>query len=215
MASQKITAFFEKFPTVNLAKDQIIFHYRQSADYIYLVKSGFITCDSIFSQPEKSFPLTISSPGDIIPLTSIASANNKYPLRHIFCAITPTILYEAPLKQFREFVQKDQSVYYYLQQKIAKILYNLINHLEILLNNSAEEKVMNILFYLFNNFSKKTKDGYILQFPLTHKKLASFCNLSRETTTKVVDKLLQQKKFQYQNHFFLSSKCDFDYKTHH
>ena len=71
MPLQKLTAFFRKFPTIDLPKDQIIVHYEQPITFIYLVKSGFLECNSIFNRQGNSFPLAIVPPEDIIPLIAI------------------------------------------------------------------------------------------------------------------------------------------------
>lgn len=212
MPLQKIIAWFQQFPTVDLPKNQIIFHYQQPLIFIYLVKSGFLECSSIFSRQGDTFPLAIVSPKEITPLTAITRQSN---LRHIINTITPSILYRAPLDQFLIFIQDKPEIQTYLQEKTNRVLYDLINHLEILLNSTAEKKVFNVLTYLLKNFSRKTKIGQTLKFTLTHKKLAAFCNLSRETTTKIVGKLIKQGKFQYQHHYFSAKLCDLDYKTHY
>lgn|SRR5208283_522046 len=77
----------------------------------------------------------------------------------------------------------------------------------------AEQRVRSVLQLLSNSHGIKDKRGIFLTLRITHKDLASYASVSRETATRILDRLLNEAEIQLIDNKYILLKPSFLKKT--
>jgi CRP/FNR family transcriptional regulator len=64
----------------------------------------------------------------------------------------------------------------------------------------AEEKIISTLLFLARHFGEQKNNEVQIQYLFTHKDIASFAGVSRETASRELEKLLKRKLIAYKKH---------------
>lgn len=153
---------------------------------VLYLKSGFVRLYSI-SPNGQEITFNIYKPSTFFPMTwAIGNSPNTY----FFEAITPVEVWRAPKDKFLEFIKKEPDLLFDLTRRVFLGMDGLLTEIEYLLFGNAHIKIASILFILARRFGIKKDNGDItIQLPVTHKSIANFVGLTRETTSKEIAKL--------------------------
>jgi len=122
---------------------------------------------------------------------------------YFFETITDVEVLKAPKKETLEFVQKQPGLLFAMAKRIFNGLEGTIKVTQALLGGNARAKVALIMLTLTKRFGKKKKNGeIIIQFPLTHRLVASLAGLTRETTSLELAILQSKKIIEVNKHTF-------------
>jgi CRP/FNR family transcriptional regulator, cyclic AMP receptor protein len=176
---KKLEAFFSGYNLVKYRKGEIILRPGEKPNYIGFIKSGFVR---MYTLSENGQEVTVQFFKPIFYFTMIFAAL-RVENRFYFEAMTPVEMYQAPIKDAMEFLEKNKEEMMTVFKIIMLTFIDLIDQVGVLLSGNAYNKVAAIVLSL----SKRTeKEGAVyskIDFGITHKLIASLTGLTRETVT--------------------------------
>lgn len=182
---QKIDDFFGKYSIQNLPKHEIIMTPGQLVTGIFYLRKGLVRM-YIKSQRGDILVAHIFRPGSFFLMTwAINNTSNRY----YFEAITPVETAKAPLRDVYKFMKAEPEILFEFTGRILRGLTGMITRLEDLTFDTAYQKVESLLLYFAKKFGKKTVKGIVVDFPLTHREIASWIGSARETASLEIEKL--------------------------
>jgi CRP/FNR family transcriptional regulator, cyclic AMP receptor protein len=202
----KLDAFFSQFKPSRHKKRDLILSADSSPSSVFYIKSGYVRVFRISEQGEE-LSLTILKPSDFFPLTyGIHQLHSHFFLE----AITPLELLKAPKEQFLSFIKSHNDIYWELTTKALIRFDGVLSRMEYLIFSNAYTKVAATILICAKRFGETLDDDTIrIRVPLTHKDIATFVGITRETTSIEMKKLEKQGFVSKHGRFMLVSK----YKT--
>ncbi|MCX6726523.1 MAG: Crp/Fnr family transcriptional regulator [Candidatus Shapirobacteria bacterium] len=176
---KKLEGFFCDYPLKSFKKGEIILRPGEEPTGVGFIKSGYIR---LYTVTESGQEITMEFFKPLLFLTTIlalTSRENKF----YFEAITPVEIYEAPNKEFLEYLEKNTDVAQELNKNIMTAFLDLMDNTANLLAGNAYSRVAMMVYSLTNR-----AEG----FGITHKLIASLTGLTRETVTLQMIKLEKQ-----------------------
>lgn len=178
-AVKKFESIFPK-DSINLKSGQILFSPEDSISNIYLLKSGAVR-QYVISPTGVEVTIHIFQPVSFFPTMLLFSSA---PNRFYFETASPVELKKAPAERVLALVSNNPQIMLDLITRFSVAIDGLSNRLEYLLSEQAENRLSTLLIYLSEKFGDKTKKGITVQLKLTHRDIASWVGLSRETVSR-------------------------------
>ena len=119
----------------------------------------------------------------------IAKSQNRF----YFETLTSVSLKAVNPQKVINFLKSEPDVLYDLTKRLSLGLNGMVNRLENTLGNDVRKRLLSLLAHFVKNFAREGKRGYSIQIPFTHKDLANWLGVSRETISR------QMKSFERQN----------------
>ncbi len=178
--------FFSKFKTVQqYKKNQLILGPGTEPSGIFYVKSGYLRL-YLISENGKEITFNILKPGAYF---SMIWAINNSPNIYFYESLTDVLLFRAPKDDVLKFLRSNPDVLYDLTRRILSGLDGMVKLTEALLTGNAYQQIASILLILTRRFGKQSKDGTVIDLPLTHRLIGTLAGLSRESTSLELEKL--------------------------
>lgn len=196
--------FFQSYELLTFKKREILFRSHDNPTGVYYVKSGFVRNYAVSLNGEE-FTQIVFKRHDFFPM-SWAINNTKSV--HTYEAMTDIEVWRAPRSDFQRFIKSNPDVLFELIKRTIVRLKGIQQRIEELAFGRANHKVASILLICAERFGVKTKDGVLIQVPLTHKDVAAFIGLTRETVSIEMNKLKKNGVFQNKNGLILVKKID-------
>ena len=193
---KKMDSFFLKFPQLKLQKGETIIEGDRDLSKAFYLKNGYVRAYT-FSPQGVEITLHVFAPGSYFPMMdTLAEIENRY----YYDALTPVELYSAPKEKVLKFLKQEPEVVLDLARRLLLGLDKLLMRLEYLAYGSAHARVTSSLLFLARHFSKEKNQEAQIQYLFTHKDIASFAGISRETASREVEKLVKKGLISYKKH---------------
>lgn len=195
--AEKLEQFFSQFKHLTFKKGEILIRADDDPAGIFYLKSGTVRQYAISKEGEEQ-TLTLYKPISYFPMMwAINNFHNSY----YFEALTEVEIYRAPKDEVVEFIKKEPEVLYDLTRRIYSGMHGLLSRMEYLLFNSAYNK---ILFTLINNATRfGTNENGEVHLHMTHKDIAAFSGLTKETISREIKKLEEKRLVKNQNQLLI------------
>lgn len=182
---KEIERFFSKSTSQRFRRGETILRAGETPPGVFYLKKGFVRLYSV-SESGEELTLTIFKPGDIFPISwAVADSPNNYFLD----AMTSSEMWRIGQKKFVSFVKENPDELYELTGKIMVRLLGLLRRMEYIVFGNSRTKIASILCIFVERFGRKTKGGFLIEVPLTHKDIANLVGIARETTSLEMGKL--------------------------
>lgn len=193
----KLEAFFSGFKQLTYKKGEILIRADDDPAGIFYLKQGTVRQYAVSKDGEEQ-TLTLYKPISYFPMMwAINNTHNSY----YFEALTEVEVFRAPKVAVLEFLKKEPDVLYDLTSRIYSGMHGLLTRMEYLLFNSAYNK---ILFTLINNASRfGTNENGEVHLHMTHKDIAAFSGLTKETISREIKKLEEKGLVKNQNQLLI------------
>lgn len=182
-----LSSLFEHGTNLVYKPGQIIIRPQDDPSGIFYVESGFIKTYGLSKFGNQGL-LIIRKAGEIFPFIWLLTQTHR---KVYYEAIDSVQLKRIARSDFLRLIQSDRSVMDFLLAQAVE-LYRI--HSERLINmqfKTARERVIYRLLSLNDRFGSGG-DPTVIQAPLRHQDIADSINLSRETTTRVINRLTKQ-----------------------
>lgn len=191
----KIDKFFSQFQSRRYPKNEIIIYPEdQPAGAIY-IKSGYVREYNI-SLDGVEITIHLFAPHSFFPMTSvIADINNRY----YYEALTEVEVCSAPKDAVNAFLKENPDVLYNLTKRLLHGLDKLTLRIEQLTYGKAYARMISTLFYLARHFGKTHNNTATISEKFTHREIAAFAGMTRETASREWEKLHQKGLIRYDN----------------
>ena len=189
--------FFAKFGPVKIyKKDQLIVEPEKEPAGVFYLKKGFARLYTI-SKEGKEITFNIYKPGMYFPLIWALNQNiNIYFIE----ALTDVEVLKAPKEEVIKTLQQNPDLLFLLTQNAFSGLEGITKLMDSLLSKNAYHQISSILVMLTVRFGKPDGKQTLIEVPLTHRVLGTLAGLSREATSRELEKLVKEKIITYSDH---------------
>lgn len=196
----KLTDIFLKTPLLSFKKGQLIFLLDIFANHnIFYLKSGFVRTYTLLSSGGQKIYI-FYKPGEIFPI-SLMFADN--PRTIFYEAVNDVQIYKMTKAQFMKNVSDDPIMLTDLMKRLVHLQYIYMDRIENLEHTSAYARVIMSLITSALRFGIDSKEGIVIQIPLSHSDIANTTGMSRETASREIEKLVAKKLIANHNHLFI------------
>jgi CRP-like cAMP-binding protein len=143
----------------------------------------------------RELTLNIFKPGTYFPMIWAFSGQTN---RYYFEAFSSAKVFIAPKDSVIKLLRSDPEILFDLTSRLVTGFGKLLSNVEQLLCANASQRITCTLVILANRFGKAVSDNRILiTLSLSHEDIANLSNLTRETTSIEMKKLMDQKLITY------------------
>lgn len=201
--SESITAHFSSGVLKHFLKDEIIVQGDEEPEGVYLVQEGYVKAYSISQKGQQNL-LLIHGAKEIMPLPWALDGPQKL-----------GIFYEAMskvtvLRTSKDDLRSAMGVNAWLTEQILRQLVNTFTvyaqRIQSLGYRLPRERVIACILDLSTRFGQRTADGIVIRAPITHQDIADSINVSRETASRALEQLFQEKLLDQEKHLFVIKK---------
>ena len=111
--------------------------------------------------------------------------------------MTAVELWRCPKEDFIAFIEANPEIFFELTSHIVLRLGGIMQRMEYLAFGNAYQKVASIIMICAERFGEKEGTTIIIQVPLTHRDIANFLGLTRETASIEIKKLERKNLITY------------------
>jgi len=148
------------------------------------------------TQKGQDLTLNLFKPGSFFPLMNgLLDVPNAY----AFVCVTECTGFKAPLSKVKEYLQSDPMVAYSVMLRLLSGLHGMLQKTEKLMQGDALSLLIQTLLTLGERFPDSDNESTI-KITLTHQQLAELTGLSRETVTRELSHLRQEKLIEISQH---------------
>ncbi|MFA5136664.1 MAG: Crp/Fnr family transcriptional regulator [Patescibacteria group bacterium] len=185
----KLDLFFQNYKPIRYkAKEVILRADEDIPPFVYFLLSGYIKQYAISSRGEEIL-LNIFKPYSCIPLVHVLS---EIPNHCYFETIVSSQIIKVPKQDLILFLKTNNDILYDFSKRLSRGLDTLLTNIESLLSGHAQNKVLMALVAFNRRFGENVNGHRVIQFSLTHKHIASFVGLSRETVSREMERLTKK-----------------------
>ncbi len=180
----QLKKFFSQFPTQKISKNSIVFKPGDKIENIYFMKSGYVRAYTKIPFGENT--LNVFKPLFLFSVIHFFtnSRNNLY-----LQAITSAETYIIPKQEFKSFLDKNPEMSAIIMDFFFSSLLLYITNQGGIINGSAINKVASVLVQMVRDYGDVRNGQLIVNFPATHRMIASLVGLTRETTSVQMSRL--------------------------
>lgn len=193
---QKIENFFRQFPLSSFNKGDTVLTAHKDPSGLFFLESGFVR-QYVFTNQGSELTMHFFKSNSFFPLFW---AINDLPNRFQYQALTPVEVRICPKEKFLEFIKSDPEILFNLSSRLLFGLDGLLTRVESLASSNAKQRTIGILIFLAKHFGVKNDSGVTFSHPFTHEDIANLTGLTRETTSRELEKLAKSGAIEVKNH---------------
>ncbi|AZU63344.1 Crp/Fnr family transcriptional regulator [Neobacillus mesonae] len=192
--------FFKKIEPVQKVKaGTVLFHEKDPAQNVYLLLSGSIALGRVHIRG-KEFILKILNEQEVIIEYPLFNANPHY--QFYAKALTDCELLTIKRVQFEDYVLTDAEAMNALVTWLSTSYLKAQMKCQDLIMNGKKGGLYSILIRLCNSYGVMTKEGILIDLPLTHQELANLTYGTREVIQRSLKDLRELNIISYENQKF-------------
>ena len=199
--------FFEKRePIQRIKSGTVLFHEKDSVEYVYLLLKGSIALGRVHLRG-KEFILKILNNQELIVEYQLFKGNPHY--QFFAKSLTDCELLLIKKDQFEDFVLTDPEAMNALVTWLSTGYLKAQMKCQDLIMNGKKGGLYSILIRLCHANGVKTKDGILIDLPLTHQELANLTYGTREVIQRALKDLREKDIILYENQKFTVKNLSF------
>jgi CRP/FNR family transcriptional regulator len=177
--ADELKDFFQQYPLVSFKTKEVIYRPDSEVHFVYYLEEGYVS-QQVVSENGEDFIINVYRPGSYLPISVVLQGvvNDC-----TYETLTKVKARKAPVKEVLLFMKKNPVVMQELLVRLASGLNAMASKAEALVFGTASRKVAATLYFTAKRFGKKTDRGIVIDFPLTHKRIAAMTGITRETAS--------------------------------
>jgi len=189
----KLETFFGKFTRLKYGKGEMILRAEDTPQGVFFLKKGYVRQYTV-SRSGATLMLHIFKQNSFFPVTWVLTNEvNRYYLD----AMTSVEICRAPKEAVRKFLYDNPPVVYDLVRRLLLGLCGMRRRMEDLVMGTAYTKTILLLLYLARSFGEKEVSAIVFPVPVTHREIAAWIGMTRETASLQVALLKKRGLIQY------------------
>lgn len=180
-------------------KHDTILHEEDTNDFMYIILFGKVKVSRI-NEEGKEIILALHQTNDSFGELSLIDGKTT---PATVSAIEDSLIAFISKKAFYSILLNRQSVLEKILQIFCSRLRESWNKIFLLNSRNAAQKIKMLFLMLSHEFSERDSDGIMITIKLTHQEIADMTGLTRETVTRVIDKLQKDKEIAVLNNKFI------------
>ena len=196
---ESIIAHFSDGLLIEFSKEETIINGLEEPKGIYLIKKGFVKAYSV-SQAGQGNLLLVHQAGEFIPLPW--ALDGAYTTGLFYEAMTSVTVLRASKDRLRAAMGSNT----WLSQEVLKQTVNIITaytqRIQTLEFRSARGRIISELLSLGERFGKHIGHEIVIDAPVNHQDIADSINMNRETASRALELLFEEKLVGRKEHLF-------------
>lgn len=206
LTGEELRQVREKIVIKKFKKNEIILHEENTNDYMYVILEGEAKVIQVTGEG-KGIIVTMHQTGDFFGELSLIDGKTA----------------PATVKATRDSItaiisKKDFYSLIYSQKKVLENLLNILSsrlreswkRIQMLNFNDAAQRIKMLFLMLAETYGKETPRGMLLSIKLIHQDIADMTGLTRETVTRVLDKLQKAGEIKILENKFIQLNPEFE-----
>lgn len=190
-AGHELALFFSKYPSFHFGKHEHLLHPCHNIEQVYYLCSGAIRQYTL-AKNGNELTITIFKPGTMLFFLQLFNQSNSEN-QYYYQALEPSTVQIAPFLETKTYLQAHGKLLLEFLGRMSRGLEGFSNYFRIMILGTGCEKVSALLLMLSERFGKQIKEGTLIDLALTHYDLACMIGISRETLSKIMEQLEQQR----------------------
>jgi CRP/FNR family transcriptional regulator len=190
-------------------KNEVILREKDTNEFMYIILLGKVKVVQV-TEDGKEIILALHRADDFFGEVSLVDGKT-FPATVV--AMEESLIALIAKKDFYSMLYSQVKVLERLLQILCERLRESWNRIHLLNFNNAAQRVKMLLLSLSYNHSERTPEGVLLTLKLTHQDIADMAGLTRETVTRVIDKLqkdgeitiMQKKSIRLNSRFLMQA----------
>lgn len=196
---KNISSYFSDGMTYHFKSGETIVNGYDEPDGVYLVKKGFVKSYSTSDDGHANL-LIVHEEGEILPLPWALDGYHRTGL--FYEAMGDVTVIKTSKDKLRIMMGNNM----WLTQEILNQAVNVIaiytQRIQILEFRSARGRVIAEVLMLAERFGNVTNNKVIIDAPITHQDIADSINMNRETASRALEQLFDEKLIGQTDHLF-------------
>ena len=202
--SPLFTSFFNQSPVLAFSKNEIICKPGIKDKDIYYLEQGYVRVYT-YSRQDQELTISIFKGPTYFPLSWSAQDPE---VRYYYQAMNSVKMRKVSFEKMTNTVMKHPELGVALLLKARDRIGLLMKRFESMMLGTAKERIISFLMTSVENFSRLENGTYILELPFSHKDIAAFTGLTRETVSTEMVKLKRKGCVAYINRYIKISDPD-------
>lgn len=197
---ESIIAHFSDGLLMQFSKEETIINGYDEPEGVYLIKKGFVKAYSVSDAGHGNL-LIIHEEGEFIPLPWALDGAHTTGL--YYEAMTDVTILRTPKDKLRSALGNNS----WLSQEILRQAVNIITvytqRIQTLEYRSARGRIIAELLYMAERFGRNQDGEIVIDAPITHQDIADSINMTRETASRALESLFEERLMGQKDHFFV------------
>lgn len=189
----------------NFRKNEIILQAEDTNAYMYIIWSGKVKVVRTTEEGKEIF-FAMHQAGDFFGEMTLIDGKTT-PASVI--AIEPSEVSTISKQDFREIVTSHSEVGWSLLEILCSRLRHCYETIQLLNFNNATQRIKMLFLILSDEYGEKSDEGITLNLKLTHQNMSEMTGMTRETVTRVLDKMQKNKDITILKSKFIRLKPNF------
>ncbi len=206
LTAQELRQVREKILIKKFKKNEVILHEENTNEYMYIILEGEAKVIQVTGEG-KGIIVTMHRAGDFFgELSLIDGKTAPATVKATQDSITAII----SKKDFYALIHNQPKVLENLLHSLSSRLRESWKKIQLLNFNDAAQRIKMLFLMLSETYGKETPRGMLLSIKLIHQDIADMTGLTRETVTRVLDKLQKAGEIQILKNKFIQLNPEFE-----
>lgn len=185
MTSEELHQIQGKIVIRHFKKNEIILHEENTNEFMYIILEGQAKVVQS-TERGKEILVTMHQAGEFFGELSLIDGKTA---PAAVCATKDCVTAIISKADFHSLLLSQSKILENMLYILCSRLRNAMKRIQMLNFNNASQRIKMLLLMLSENYGEKTEKGTMLKIRLIHQDIAAMTGLSRETVTRVLDKL--------------------------
>lgn len=206
LTSEELREVREKIVIKKFKKNEVILHEENTSEFMYIILDGEAKVIQVTGEG-KGIIVTMHQTGDFFgELSLIDGKTAPATVKASRDSITAII----SKKDFYTLIHSQQKVLENLLQSLSSRLRESWKRIQMLNFNDASQRIKMLFLMLSETYGKETPRGVLLSIKLIHQDIADMTGLTRETVTRVLDRLQKAGEIKILENKFIQLNTEFE-----
>jgi CRP/FNR family cyclic AMP-dependent transcriptional regulator len=209
LSDDELAELRETVQIKRFGQNEVILLEEQTAQFMYLVYSGKVKAVQI-SEGGRENILAIHEEGDYFGEMGLLDGKTS-PATVI--AMVPAVIGLIRKADFDRYISEHREVQKAIIALLCSRLREAWSMLKIMTSADAEQRIRAMLAHIGAHFGEAGREGTLIRMRLTHQDIAHYASVSRETVTRLLDKLKKSGEIEIPSRWSILLKPGFFEKT--
>lgn len=200
--AKNLTQFVSAYPLLKYKKHETIIRAGEEPVGVYFIQKGYVRLYTI-SGEGKELTLLLFEVGEIFPMLWIFQQKVS---EYYFEAFTPVEVRRCKRQEIYTYLRARHDTYEMVINDLVDRQIMVIKRLELLTFETARNRILKSLRVLARQFGKRIGNNILIPIPLTHRDIAAYTSMTRETASLEIEKLQKEKLIRHRGRYFVIQK---------
>jgi CRP/FNR family transcriptional regulator len=206
LTEEELRQVREKMVIKKFRKNEVILHEENTSEYMYIILEGEAKVIQVTGEG-KGIIVTLHRTGDFFGELSLIDGKTAPATVKASCDSITAIISK---KDFYSLIHSQTKVLDNLLQSLSSRLRESWKRIQLLNFNDAAQRIKMLFLMLSETYGKETPRGVLLSIKLIHQDIADMTGLTRETVTRVLDKLQKAGEIKVLENKYIQLNSEFE-----